>query len=104
METFAETGLEGAALDAWRSYLQSHASIVRVLDADLAAEHGMTTRDYEVLLYLSQADGRRLPMSALAESTRLTDPGSPGSSTGSWTRGCASGWRAPTTPACPTPS
>jgi DNA-binding MarR family transcriptional regulator len=75
METFAETGLEGAALDAWRSYLQSHASIVRVLDADLAAEHGMTTRDYEVLLYLSQADGRRLPMSALAESTMLTRSG-----------------------------
>src|ERR1700755_3622631 len=75
METFAETGLEGAALDAWRSYLQSHASIVRVLDADLAAEHGMTTRDYEVLLYLSQADGRKLPMSALAESTMLTRSG-----------------------------
>ena len=73
MGTFADTGLlEGAALDAWRSYLQSHASIVRVLDADLAAEHGMTTRDYEVLLYLSQAEGRRLPMSALAESTTLT--------------------------------
>ena len=75
METVAETGLEGAALDAWRSYLQSHASIVRVLDADLAAEHGMTTRDYEVLLYLSQAEGRRLPMSALAESTMLTRSG-----------------------------
>ena len=63
------------SLDAWRSYLQSHASILRVLDADLAAEHGMTTRDYEVLLYLSQADGRRLPMSALAESTMLTRSG-----------------------------
>src|SRR5215472_1273243 len=75
METFAETGLEGAALDAWRSYLQSHASIVRVLDADLAAEHGMTTRDYEVLLYLAQAEERKLPMSALAESTMLTRSG-----------------------------
>src|SRR5947209_4424182 len=74
MATFADTGLEGAALDAWRSYLQSHASILRVLDADLA-EHGMTTRDYEVLLYLSQAEGGYLPMSALAESTRLTRSG-----------------------------
>ena len=74
MATFADSGLEGAALDAWRSYLQSHASIVRVLDADLAA-HGMTTRDYEVLLYLSQADGGYLPMSALAESTMLTRSG-----------------------------
>ena len=70
-----DTRLEGAALDAWRSYLQSHASIVRVLDAELAAEHGMTTRDYEVLLYLSQAEGQHLPMSALAESTMLTRSG-----------------------------
>lgn len=75
MDTIAEAGLAGAALDAWRSYLQSHAAIVRVLDADLAAEHGMTTRDYEVLLYLSQAEGRHLPMSALAESTMLTRSG-----------------------------
>jgi DNA-binding MarR family transcriptional regulator len=76
MNTTIDTGLlEGAALEAWRSYLQSHASIVRVLDADLVAEHGMTTRDYEVLLYLSQAEGRRLPMSALAESTMLTRSG-----------------------------
>ncbi len=75
MDTFVDTRLEGAALEAWRSYLQSHASILRVLDAELAAEHGMTTRDYEVLLYLSQAEGQHLPMSALAESTMLTRSG-----------------------------
>src|SRR5580698_3780536 len=67
--------LAGAALEAWRSYLQSHASILRVLDADLIAEHGMTSRDYEVLLYLSQAPNRMLAMSALAESTMLTRSG-----------------------------
>jgi len=67
--------LEGDALDAWRSYLQSHATIVRLLDAELISEHGITTRDYEVLLYLAQAPGRRLPMSALAESTMLTRSG-----------------------------
>jgi DNA-binding MarR family transcriptional regulator len=75
MNTVAAASLEGAALEAWRSYLQSHASIVRILDADLVAEHGMTTRDYEVLLYLAQADDRRLPMSALAERTMLTRSG-----------------------------
>jgi DNA-binding MarR family transcriptional regulator len=67
--------LDGAALEAWRSYLQSHASILRALDAELIAEHAMTTRDYEVLLYLSQAPDRKLPMSALAESTMLTRSG-----------------------------
>ena len=75
METTVKSSLDGAALEAWRSYLQSHASIVRELDASLIAEHGMTTRDYEVLLYLSQADDRRLPMSALAERTMLTRSG-----------------------------
>ena len=75
MDTITSSRLEGTALEAWRSYLQSHASIVRVLDAELVVEHGMTTRDYEVLLYLAQAPDRRLPMSALAESTMLTRSG-----------------------------
>ena len=75
MDTITPSMLDGAALEAWRSYLQSHASIVRVLDAELDAEHWMTTRDYEVLLYLAQADGRQLAMSALAERTMLTRSG-----------------------------
>jgi DNA-binding MarR family transcriptional regulator len=75
VETITSTRLDGAALDAWRSYLQSHATILRELDAELVAEHGMTTRDYEVLLYLAQAPERKLPMSALAESTMLTRSG-----------------------------
>jgi DNA-binding MarR family transcriptional regulator len=69
------SNLEGVALEAWRSYLQSHATIVRMLDAELISEHGITTRDYEVLLYLAQSPDRRLPMSALAESTMLTRSG-----------------------------
>ncbi len=75
MSTTVPERLEGAALDAWRSYLQSHASILRMLDAELVAEHGIRTRDYEVLLYLAQAPERRLPMSALAERTMLTRSG-----------------------------
>lgn len=67
--------LDGVALDAWRSFLRSHAAILRQLDADLVAEHGMTARDYEVLLVLAQHPDRRLPMSALAETTMLTRSG-----------------------------
>ena len=67
--------LEGSALGAWRSYLQSHAIIVRELDAELVAEHGLTGRDYEVLLYLAQAENRKLPMSAISERTMLTRSG-----------------------------
>ncbi|HWE59083.1 MAG TPA: MarR family winged helix-turn-helix transcriptional regulator [Solirubrobacteraceae bacterium] len=76
MAVVSETSpLEGSALEAWRSYLQSHAGIVRELDADLIAQHGLTVRDYEVLLYLAQADDRMLPMSALSERTMLTRSG-----------------------------
>jgi DNA-binding MarR family transcriptional regulator len=75
MDTLESARLEGTALEAWRSYLQSHASILRELDAELVAEHGMTARDYEVLLYLAQAPDRRLPMSVLATSTMLTRSG-----------------------------
>jgi DNA-binding MarR family transcriptional regulator len=75
MATSASTRLEGVALEAWRSFLQSHASILRGLDAQLVADHGMTARDYEVLLYLSQAPDRKLPMSKLSESTMLTRSG-----------------------------
>src|SRR5450759_1359748 len=75
MATTSTPRLEGAALEAWRSFLQSHATIIRGLDAELVADHGMTARDYEVLLYLAQAPDRRLPMSAIAESTMLTRSG-----------------------------
>ena len=75
MNTLAKDRLQGNALEAWRGYLQSHATILRQLDAELVAAHGMTTRDYEVLLYLAQAPDRQLPMSALAASTMLTRSG-----------------------------
>ncbi len=67
--------LGGVALAAWRSYLQSHATILRDLDAELTATHGVTTRDYQVLLYLAEAPDKQLPMSALADRTMLTRSG-----------------------------
>ena len=75
MATKAKTGLDGVALDAWRGFLLSHAAITRELDADLVARHGLTSRDYEVLLFLAQEPDRRLAMSKLAERTMLTRSG-----------------------------
>src|SRR5262249_13418659 len=69
------SNLERDPLEAWPSYRRSPATIRRLLDAELVSEHGITTRDYEVLLYLAQAPDRKLPMSALAESTMLTRSG-----------------------------
>lgn len=67
--------LTGVELDAWRSYLHSHVTITRVLDAELEAGHGLTLSDYEVLLYLAQARERRLRMSELTERVMLTKSG-----------------------------
>ncbi len=75
MTATSSARLEGAALAAWRSFLQSHASILRALDGELIAAHGVTARDYEALLYLAQTPDRRLAMSALAERTMLTRSG-----------------------------
>ena len=62
-------------LAAWRGFLLSHAAITRELDADLVARHGLTSRDYEVLLFLAQEPDRRLAMSELARRTMLTRSG-----------------------------
>jgi DNA-binding MarR family transcriptional regulator len=51
---------------AWRSWLRAHALLVRALDADLRAEHGMTLRTYDALVQLSEAPGHRLHMKDLA--------------------------------------
>jgi DNA-binding MarR family transcriptional regulator len=69
------TSLADSELLAWRSFLGSHAAILRNLDADLVTEHRITARDYEAMLYLEQAPDRRLPMSALAQGTMLTRSG-----------------------------
>ncbi|HKN93642.1 MAG TPA: MarR family transcriptional regulator [Thermoleophilaceae bacterium] len=75
MSTKQTTGLDGVDLAAWRGFLLSHAAITRELDADLVARHGLTSRDYEVLLFLAQEPERRLAMSELAKRTMLTRSG-----------------------------
>ena len=62
-------------LEAWVSFLRSHAAITRELSADLQREHGLTLNDYEVLLLLSRADGMRLRRVDLAQQTLLTASG-----------------------------
>ena len=59
-------------LGAWRGMLRAHASLVRGLDAELEAAHGISLSGYEVLLLLHEAPERRLRMSELAESALLS--------------------------------
>lgn len=62
-------------LRAWGGFLRTHARIVRRLDAELRAAHGLSLSAYEVLLYLALAPDGRLRMCALAESLLLTPSG-----------------------------
>ena len=71
----AETAEITRNLEAWVSFLRSHAAITRELSAQLLREHGLTINDYEVLLHLSQAEGRRLRRVDLAERVLLTASG-----------------------------
>jgi DNA-binding MarR family transcriptional regulator len=54
-------------LAAWREYLEAGERLRRALAAGMTGESGISPADYEVLLALSEADGRRLRSSALAE-------------------------------------
>lgn len=62
-------------LEAWKRFLRAHAALTRELSADLVAEHGLTINDYEVLLNLARADGKRLRRVDLAERVILTASG-----------------------------
>lgn len=52
---------------AWRIMVAVHARLVSRLDAELQGAHGISLRDYEVLVQLSEADGCALRMAELAE-------------------------------------
>jgi DNA-binding MarR family transcriptional regulator len=62
-------------LGAWRGLLRTHALLVKRLDAELEAAHGLALTSYEVLLHLSHADGRRMRMCDVAESVLLSRSG-----------------------------
>src|SRR5919197_5798455 len=62
-------------VEAFARLLQAHASLQRILNADLAAEHGLTVSDYGVLLRLDRAPEGRLRRTDLAEAMGLTASG-----------------------------
>ena len=62
-------------LRAWRGLLRAHALMVKRLDAELEATHGLALTSYEVLLRLDDADGRKMRMCDVAESVLLSRSG-----------------------------
>lgn len=62
-------------LDAWRSFLRAYDHAMRVLDAELRERHELTIGEYDVLVQLSLAAGRRLRMRDLARATLFSPSG-----------------------------
>ena len=60
---------------AWHAFIRAHARVVRLLEAELEAEHVLTLPAYEVLAHLTEAPDRRLRMSDLAAMSVLTPSG-----------------------------
>jgi DNA-binding MarR family transcriptional regulator len=62
-------------LGAWRSFIQANARLLRRLDDELQAAHGLSLAEYDALLQLVNAPDRRLRMSTLAERVLLSRSG-----------------------------
>ena len=59
----------------WRDFLTAHARLERMLDDDLRAEHDISLAEYDALLQLAEAPGRRLRMHQLADRVLLSRSG-----------------------------
>jgi DNA-binding MarR family transcriptional regulator len=61
-------------LEAWRSMLRAHATLMRRLDTDLEGETGLALADFDVLAQLAEAHGE-LRMTELADRALISRSG-----------------------------
>lgn len=54
---------------SWRAFIAASALLHDRLNRELQAQHSLTMADYEILVRLSEAEGRRVRMSELATQT-----------------------------------
>lgn len=62
-------------LRAWRGLLRAHASLAKLLDAELEHRHGLPMTSYEVLHRLEGAEQGRMRMCDLAEQAQMSRSG-----------------------------
>jgi DNA-binding MarR family transcriptional regulator len=62
-------------LEPWRAFLLAHARIARRLDEELRTEHDLSFAEYDALLTIARAPGRRIRMGQLADSVILSKSG-----------------------------
>jgi DNA-binding MarR family transcriptional regulator len=61
-------------MHAWRNFIETHGDLMAALERDLA-RHGVTLGDYQVLVYLSEAEGHSMRMCDLADMLQLSPSG-----------------------------
>lgn len=71
---FAED-LNDQELRAWRGLLRAHASLAKLLDAELEEQHGLPMTSYEVLHFLAGSEKGRMRMCDLAEQAQMSRSG-----------------------------
>jgi DNA-binding MarR family transcriptional regulator len=75
VETDATVALCEAELNAWRGLMRVHACVLKMLDAELEAAHGLPLTSFEVLIQLAEARDHRMRMCDLADSVQLSRSG-----------------------------
>lgn len=65
----------GIQMEAWRAFLEAHAHVIRLLEADLEAEKALPLTWYDVLVQLEESDDHRLRMTELADRVLLSKSG-----------------------------
>jgi DNA-binding MarR family transcriptional regulator len=66
--------LDQREMSAWRTFVETVPDLMLAITADLAA-HDLTLGDYQVLVFLSEAEDRRMRMVDLAAALHLTPSG-----------------------------
>jgi DNA-binding MarR family transcriptional regulator len=66
---------EETEIRTWVRFLAAHSAITRELEAQLMGAHALTLSDYDVLLQLARAPGRKLRNVELAKAVVLTRSG-----------------------------
>lgn len=67
--------LNEAEAVAWRAFIESIGDLMTAFEGGLS-KHGLTLGDYQVLVYLSEAENRSMRMCDLANALRLSPSGS----------------------------
>jgi DNA-binding MarR family transcriptional regulator len=62
-------------LAAWRGLLEVHAHVLRQLDVQMRAAHGLTLSQSEVLIFLDDAPSQQMRMAELAKEVLLSSSG-----------------------------